>query len=406
MASPLKAGRPLDRLALTLLAATAVAATIVAAPAHAQTTRADSASVLLEAARDFEADGAYETADALLAYIVERFGGTSAAAAAVDLLRGAGTARVEPVSRVEVPVFSTTFGLWLGVAVPAALGAEDSEAYGAGLLVGGPVGLLSGRAYARGRRLSAGQARAISWGGLYGTWLGFGWTELLDLGIQQTCGEFGCFANEGSSEELFAGMVVGGLAGVGAGALLARGPISSGVASAAQGGSIWGSVYGAMVAGILDDTLDDKALAAALISGKIGLLGGAALASRYDVGRDRVRMINLGALIGGLGGLGLDLLIQPDDTRSGIAIPLVTSLAGAILATANTSDRPRPSAGEAGEAGGVGVGQGAALLGWADGSLRIQPPLPMPTMIPVDDPNGRRSWTPGLAVEVFRATLR
>lgn len=401
-ALPSPAAPTLRRLGACLL----LAAAFAPAPAHGQTTRADSAAVLLEAARDFEADGAYETSDALLAYIMERFGGTAAAAAAAELLLGPASDRVDPVSRIEIPVFATTYGLWLGVAVPAAFGADDSEAYGAGLLLGGPLGLFSGMRYARGRRLSAGQARAVSWGGTYGTWLGFGWTELLDLGVDELCDEFGCFDTESRSEERFAGMVIGGLAGIGTGALLARGPVRSGVASAAQGGSIWGSVYGAMVARVLDDTTDGSTLGAALVSGKVGLLGGALLAAKYDVSRDRVRMINLGALVGGLGGLGIDLLVQPDDTETGVAIPLVTSVAGAILATATTSDRPRASEADDGEGAEYGSGQGAALFGWSEGSLTIQPPLPMPTVIPIDDPNGRPSWTPGVAVELFRTSFR
>lgn len=372
------------------------------APSSAQMTRADSAAVLLQTARDFEADGDYETADALLYYLTERFAGTPSGDIAADLLRGPTGDRAEPVSRVELPVFSTTYGLWLGIGIPWALGADDPEAYGAGLLVGGPLGLFSGLAYSRSRRLSAGQARAISWGGLYGSWQGWGWTQLFDLGIEERCESFGCFPNEGNSEELAAGAVIGGLLGIGTGALLARNPIRSGVASGAQGGSIWGTIYGAMLAGIFDDDGDDSTLATALVAGNVGLLAGGALAGKHNVGRDRIRLMNLGALVGGLGGLGIDLLIQPDDTETAIAIPLAASVAGLVIAARNTRDRPAPADGGAGPA----MGQGTALLGWQDGSLRIQAPMPVPTLLPMDDPNGRTAWRPGLRLELFRSLLR
>lgn len=365
-------------------------------------TRADSAAVLLETARDFEADGEYGTADALLYYITERFAGTPSATVASELLRGPTGDRVEPVSRVELPVFLTTYGLWLGIGIPWALGADDEEAYGAGLLIGGPLGLFSGLAYSRSRRLSAGQARAISWGGLYGSWQGWGWTQLFDIGVRDQCGSFGCYADESNTEELVAGTVVGGLLGIGAGALIAQNPVRSGVASGAQGGSIWGSIYGAMLAGIFDDDAEDSALATALIAGNAGLLAGGALAAKYDVGRDRIRLMNLGALVGGLGGLGIDLLIQPDDNETAIAIPLVTSIAGLVIAARNTRDRPAPATDGAGPA----MGQGTALLGWEEGSLRIQAPMPVPTLLPMDDVNGRPTWRPGLRLELFRSLLR
>lgn len=389
-------------ICLLLLALTALAFVAGAPEAEAQSpvSRADSAAVLLEAARDFEADGEYETADALLVYITERFGGTPAGEAAFALLSGPVGDRLEPISRVEIPVFSTTYGLWLGVAVPAMFGADNSEAYGAGLLVGGPLGLFSGLAYSRSRRFSAGQARAISFGGAYGSWLGYGWTQLLDLGIAERCDSFGCFPIEDEFEELMAGAVIGGLGGIAAGAWLAQKPIRSGVASGAEGGAIWGTIYGAMLAGIVDEDSGDGALVAALLGGKAGLIAGAALASKHDVTRPRVRLINLGALVGGLGGIGIDLLIEPDATETAIAIPLVTSVAGLIIAAASTRDRP------AAADPGAGQGQGGALLGWRDGGLAFQTPTPMPTLLPMDDVNGRPTVTPGVTLELFRASFR
>lgn len=381
------------RLALGLL----LVGTILAAPspAEAQLSRADSAAVLLRTAQDFDAAGDARTSEALLAYVVERYGDTAAGAAALDLLVGPGGERLDRASRIELPVFSTLYGLWLGAAVPAAFGADDPEAYGAGLLIGGPLGLFSGLAASKNRRFTEGQARAISWGGVWGTWQGFGWSGLLDIGVEEFCDFSQCYEGDQSDEAVFGSMVVGGLLGIGGGALLARSPIESGVSSAAQGGSIWGSIYGALLVETLDDDQgsgDDAVLAASLIAGNVGLVTGAWLASKYGVGRPRVRMINLGALVGGVGGLGIDLLLQPGDNAL-LAIPLVTSAAGLVIATYATRGDDR-----------VGTTRGqenGALFGWADGGLRLQTPLPTPVLLEMPDEQGRPTWTPGLRLELF-----
>ena len=117
----------------------------------AQVTPADSAAVLLQAAQDFELEGEAEIAAALYNHITERFPGTPAAAEARARLTG-DPGRFDPVSRLELPVFGTLYGLWLGVAVPAAFGAEDEAAYGAGLLIGGPLGLFAARGAQRSRQ--------------------------------------------------------------------------------------------------------------------------------------------------------------------------------------------------------------------------------------------------------------
>ena len=363
----------------------------------AQVSAADSAAVLLRAATEFERDGRWEVAEAIYILITERYGSTPAAVEARSRLGAAPGERIERTSRVELQVFGTLYGLWLGVAVPVALGATGPEAYGAGLLLGGLLGLFGSRAAVRARPMSEGQARAISWGGIWGTWQGFGWAEVFDVGEDEFCDQFGCYPTGDNEEPLFASMIVGGLAGIATGAIIARNPIGSGVSSGAQGGSIWGSIYGAMIAGMFEPDGEDI-LVTSLLAGNVGLIAGAALAGAYDLSRPRVRIINLGALVGGIGGVGIDLLIQPDDAVAAIAIPLVTSLAGLGIAAHVTRD-------------GDGVGDrtpddlGAALFDLSDGALTMRAPLPMPTLLPADDVNGRPVWRPGITLEVFRATF-
>jgi hypothetical protein len=364
----------------------------------AQPTPADSAAVLLTTAEEFEREGESEVAAALYAHISERFPQTPAADEARARLLGSAD-RFDPVSRLELPVFGTLFGAWLGVAVPAAFGAESSEAFGAGFLVGAPLGLFSTRAAQRSRRYSEGQARAISWGGVFGTWQGFGWAELFGWTSEEFCDPGGCYELGDDTEAVFTSLVVGGLAGVTTGAVIARNPVRSGVSSAAQGGSIWGTLYGAAIAGLFDAE-GDAVLATALVGGNVGLLGGAALARRYELTRPRVRWINLGALAGGLAGLGIDLLVDPADTEVAIAIPLVASVGGLAIAASATRDL-RPNAVDRQE----DSFSGAALLSHGLDGWSLGPPLPLPTMLPVDDPNGRTRWRPGLTLELLRASF-
>jgi hypothetical protein len=128
----------------------------------------------------------------------------------------------------------------------------------------------------------------------------------------------------------------------------------------------------------------------------VGLLAGVELARKYNVSRPRVRMINLGALVGGLSGLGIDLLVDPDEESTAIAIPLVTSIGGLVVAAYAT----RNSDGGFTEAG---AEAGAALFGFRDGGFTLNTPMPIPAMLPMDDETGRPSWRPGVTFEIFRA---
>lgn len=375
-----------------------LALSISPSAAAAQISEADSAGVLLQAATRFERDGRWEIAEAIYLLLTEEYGATPAGAEARARLNAPAEQRIERTSRVELQVFGSLYGLWLGVAVPVALGATNAEAYGAGLLLGGPVGFFGSRAALRARALSEGQARAISWGGIFGTWQGFGWAELLNFGQEEVCGQFGCYESGDNQEELFASMIIGGLAGIATGAIIARNPIRSGVSSGAQTGSIWASIYAAMIAGIVDPDDGGAQLASALVAGNVGLLVGAGLAGRYDMSRRRIRLINLGALLGGLGGVGVDLLFQPGDAEAALLIPLVASVAGLGIAAWATRDSD------------TGVGRGPqdldlALIRYSDEGFRLSPPMPIPTLLPMDDARGRPIWQPGISLELFRANF-
>jgi len=353
--------------------------------ARAQVSPADSAAVLLQAASTFQAEGRSEVARALYEFIVRNFPATPASdAASQRLMELQRRSAEEPdgSGRVELQVWSTVYGLWLGVAVPAALGADGSEAYGAGLLLGGPGGFMAGRALTRNRDLSDGQARAYTLGGSWGTWQGFGWANVA----------------EASTEGTFAAMVGGGLAGIGIGAAVARRPISSAATTAASFGSLWGTWFG-VAGGVLLDLEGDDLLTAALLGGNAGLAGSALTFPAWRMSRNRQRLISIAGVLGGLGGAGIDLIVQPDNAKVAIGIPLVGSLAGLALGVGLTSDRGT----ELDSGAGVGASEGpqGSLLHLEGGRLGLGAPIPTPTRLVGMGPTGLE-WRPGLALTLFQ----
>ena len=174
---------------LTLVLAVLAATSVTPRGVQAQVTAADSAAVLLEAAQAFVRQGDPQVGQAILRYIVSRFPGTAAAQAAQERLASVQARGTAGSGRVELRVWSTLYGGWLGLAIPAALGVDDPEPYGLGLLVGGPAGFLAGRMIAGSRDITEGQARAITLGGTWGSWQGLGWAQVLDLGGESICVE-------------------------------------------------------------------------------------------------------------------------------------------------------------------------------------------------------------------------
>ena len=352
-------------------------------PAAAQLTAADSAAVLVATAADFEERGELEVARALYEEVVRRYPGTPGAALARARLEGLGAPEgptpagpapgAAPQDRrgdTEFRVWSTMYGLWLGVAVPWLADARGSEPYGAGLLVGGPTGYLVGRMFSR--SLSVGRSRTISWAGTWGTWQGVGWAHALNLGADS-----GCEYCEPGETEAVAAALAGGLAGIVTAGLLAR-ETSEGTAAATYLGSLWGTWFGLGGAAALD--LDDEAMwASTLLVGNAGLIAGTLAGSRFDLSSRRAHMISLGGLIGGFGGVGIVLITKPGSTSGEFAIPLATSLVGlgfGALLTGESEDAPAGESSAARAASGL---SSPALLNWSEGEpLAVGLPLPLP----------------------------
>ncbi len=351
-------------------------------PTAAQPTRTDSAAVLLAAAENFADRGAGDIAEALYRHILERFPGTAASETARTRLDAFADQPSRTGGEVEMKVWSTIYGLYTGGAlVPIALASMEPGVVGAGLLLGGPAGFLVGHKLAGSRPISPGQARAITWGGTWGTFQGAMLVEALDLGedmYQSTSGEV-----------LARAMIAGGALGIVGGAIAARRPITPGTGTSAMLGSLWGTWFGA-AASVLMDIEGDGVLATMMLTGNAGLIGGALAGSRVPLSRGRSRLINVGGLIGGFAGAGIALIGVSDSEKAAVGIPLVTSIAGLALGAAATRDMDRGDA--SGDAGAEGsLPMPGSLLNWSDGNWALSTPLPTPVLEPTPRNDGRAS---------------
>lgn len=359
---------------------------------EARQTPADTAAVVLDVAGTLESEGRGEAARALLELIVRRYPGTPAAAEAA--LRLAAMRRIEDGGSTELRVWGTLYGAWLGIAVPAMFDSDDPVAYGAGLLLGTPLGFFATRQYTRTRSVSEGAARAITFGGSWGTWQGYGWREVFELGTrkERVCFDGSCLETEQvPTEAVFVSLVLGGLAGIGAGlAIAATQEISAGGATATSLGALWGTWYG-VAAGLLADLEDDALLTSALIGGNTGLIGTALLVRGTGIPRSRARLVSVAGVAGAAVGVGIDLLFRIDDRTPAVLIPTVTSALGLALGAYRTRDRDGGSD-EREDAPG-------ALLELRDGTLAWGTPLPTLTLAP--DRHGRPKA--GVGLELVRA---
>lgn len=384
MSTPL----PLRVLVVTLLA---VATVSVSQPASGQVTAADSAAVLLGAAAELEQRGESDAAETLYRYIANRFEGTPAAVTARTWLDAASAERSQGGGETELKVWSTTYGIWLGVSVPLALNADGPEPYGVGLLLGAPGGFFGARALARSRPFSLGQARAVTWGGTWGALQGMALANAMDFGGGERIIEGDIVIDEEADEEAIIGtMVIGSAVGIAGGMLAARQEIRPGTATSATLGSLWGSWFG-LATSILADLDSDPTWATLMLTGNAGLVGGALAGSRLPLSRSRARLISVGGLIGGVGGLGIVLIADVDDEDTAIGVTLAGSILGLALGGALTRghDAEEDLSGAAEEGGGLPAA--GALFNWSGGDWSLAAPLPSPLV----DPGLRRRGRAG-----------
>ncbi len=380
--------------------------------ARAQASRADSAAILLDAARALDAQGQRAAADALLGYLLRRFGDTPAAAAADSLFN---VRAAEPERRgsgnVQLIAWSALQGAFLGIGIPAWLGADSPEPYGIGLLVGGPGAFMLAQSYARRRQPTSGEAGAMTYGFRWGAWQAIGWRAVLEVGSSQTCssdGFGGTYCEDNSGRAGWGAYVIGSLGGLAAGAAIGNTvhPTGGRVAFAAHG-SYWGTWF-AVVFSVVTDQSDDGALTTVLLGGDLGLIAGA-LAAPPDISSSRVRLTTALGIAGTAAGFGLDLIVQPDDEDVALLIPAATGLVGLVYgwnATRNQDRRRPPSIGGGGGGGGAGaLLERCATCGTGGrAAWRLGAPVPTPSlMLAGETARGQRAYRPVVRLALIRA---
>jgi hypothetical protein len=333
-----------------------------------------------------ERDGRADLARDLLEHLRRRWPETPAAQAALERMRALPSEELSAFSRTSFVAYHTLYGAFLGAAIPAAFDANDPEPYGAGLLIGAPLGFIGSRIYERKRLVTDGQAGIIQFGSFWGAWQGIGLQLALDIGEETTCDFDVCFT-ETPATAVWTSAIVGSLTGLGAGLYAARKPVAGGTSSMVFHGSLWGTWYG-IATGILLDAEDDQLLGAALIGGNAGLLFGAIAGPQWRPSSSRVRIISAAGLAGGLAGLGSVLLFNIDDEKGVVATTAAGSTLGLVLATTLGADR------------GDRLGQEtfpiapAVLSG--EGRLRWGIPLPTPVSLELNTGQRVRAWRVGI----------
>ncbi|MCE2397841.1 MAG: hypothetical protein J4F34_02175 [Gemmatimonadetes bacterium] len=312
--------------------------------------------MLLGTAEAMEQHGNEELALALLRYLASRFPDTESGRVAASRAESTKIANGAQGGETELKVWGATYGIWLGVATPIAFDADNAQAYGAGLLLGGPTGFLLGRALANSRPMSLGQARAITWGG---TWGGF-------QGLV-----FAAVADFDSSEGVLASMILGSVVGVAGGLVAAQQDISPGTATSATLGSLWGTWFG--VAGSIMADLDEEVEVFTVIAltGNAGLAAGAVIGSRVPLSRPRARMISVGGLLGTVGAAGLAAIAEVESDNAALGLMLTGGVTGLVIAMGATSDYGTDEGSRRARAG-------EALLNRHGGEWFVATPLPSP----------------------------
>lgn len=365
-----------------------LAALLVAGVPLSAQTRADSASIVLDAARALRREGRDAAARDLLRLIRARYAATPAARTADSLLLTlTGIPATGGTGRTGYILFHTLYGGFLGVAIPAALGADGSEPYGVGLLVGAPLGYFGSRAFARSKITMPGQAGLAAFVTAWGTWQGLALQQVLNLGEGETCNEFGCFRDD-SDTAPWAAMAVGGLAGIGIGHAIASRPVPAGTSTMVSHSAWWGTWFG-LALGQVFDVQDDDNFAAMLLGGNAALLLALPAAKAWRPSPAQVRLTSAAGLAGGLVGFGIDLLASTDDESLTFGIPAATSALGLIVGALATRNQRDPDE----------VPSESLALVTVRGGIRLNAPLPLPAVIPADGPGRRR--VPGFRITLF-----
>lgn len=232
--------------------------------------------------------------------------------------------------RAAIVIGTSAYGIWLGVAADVLF--ENDSIRGAIIppLVGMGAGLALSLLATANHPIDGGQAWTIITGMQYGSINGALWAGGLNLDSQEVVGT----------------ALATGLASTAIGLLVAEKlHPRQGDVEVVRSGLLWGTVTGLLAMAAISPDSDEKVFfRASAVSMNLGFLGGLALATSFDVSRNRDLIIDAGALGGGFVGFGVTWLATAGPNMNGepLAVGTLVGLyAGMATAIFLTRDMDR-----------------------------------------------------------------
>ena len=159
----------------------------------------------------------------------------------------------------------------------------------------------------------------------------------------------------------------------------------------------WSTWYG-VASGVLFDWEDDRLLTLTLLAGDAGVLAAALIAPKLDLSVGRARLISVTGLAGAIAGMGLDLLMDVQDDKTAIAVPMASSLLGLGMGVAWTKHYDTRASDE--------IPGSNALLNLGRGRVGWAVPTPTPAVLTVGlGERGRVRRELGINLSLLRASF-
>jgi len=236
------------------------------------------------------------------------------------------------LARGELVSFQTFAGIGFGLELCIALECEDGRAVAALLGLSGGAALTASLLTTR-NGVTHGQALLVNSATSWGIWNGLALAGIADVDDSTAVG----------------GLMAGGhLIGVGTGIAMAKllDP-NSGDVSLANSTGIWSGVLVFFInAGVDFDTGRTGTFGSVLLASDLGLLGGAILATTdtFRMSRARALVIDSGGIVGGLFGMGFNILIEGEVRDEGrfFGLAILGTLTGLTVTTLLTQGWDAP----------------------------------------------------------------
>jgi hypothetical protein len=223
--------------------------------------------------------------------------------------------------RGRLVLWSSLYGIWLGIATDILFDIDGDRAIIVPPLLGMGAGLGLSLAATSSFQLTVGEAWTIITGLDYGSFNGALWAGGLDF----------------SDKGIVGASVATSVAAASIGVLVAdtKSP-SAGDIELVRSGLLWGTVGGFLLTMVVNPDVSSqsglKAVAAAMDA---GFITGVGLANHFDLSRNRVLIIDAGAIAGGLAAAGIAWLVAgTENSARGIAGAALGGMLGGIAITA------------------------------------------------------------------------